>query len=98
MTLSAEKPQFGVLAGLRVVHATTTVAGPFAAGLMADFGAGVVWIENPRFPDGIRTEWPGERERRNQRTIALNAGAPEGREVLARLLQATDVFIESSKI
>jgi L-carnitine CoA-transferase len=97
MTRSAEKPQGGVLEGLRVVHASSTIAGPFAADVMADFGADVIWIENPRFPDPLREDWAVGLDRRNQRTISLNVVTPEGREVLRRLLETTDIFIESSR-
>jgi len=91
------RPDFGALAGVKVVHATNNIAAPFAAQLMAEYGADVIWIENPRFPDAIRTEFAGEQERRNQRTIALNIAVPEGREVLSRLLANADIFIESSR-
>ena len=71
----AEVPDFGPLAGVRVVHSGQAVAGPFAAELMAEFGADVIWVENPLAPDFARRAGAGltfEMERRNQRTIALN--------------------------
>src|SRR5205807_2717068 len=37
----------GALAGLRVIAATTGIAGPLAAMFLADFGADVVKIEPP---------------------------------------------------
>lgn len=93
----APREPAGVLSGLRVVHATSTIAGPFAAGLMADMGADVVWVENPRFPDPLRSEWAIEQDRRNQRAVSLNVIAPEGRTVFERLLRSADVFMETSR-
>lgn len=47
-------PEFGVLSGVKVVHCTQTTAGPFAAEILADYGADVIWIENIKAPDMIR--------------------------------------------
>ena len=41
-------PQFGPLQGVKVVHSSISIAGPFCAQLMADMGADVIWIENPK--------------------------------------------------
>lgn len=92
-------PDFGPMAGVKVVHAGQALAGPFAAQLMADYGADVLWIENALTPDMSRSGfgWTVEGERRNQRTLALNIPTEEGREVLLRLLADAEIFIESSK-
>lgn len=92
-------PQFGCLQGVKVVHATASMAGPFAAQLLADYGADVIWIENALAPDLSRTSfnYGMEAERRNQRNIALNIPSPQGKEIFARLIKDADIFIESSK-
>lgn len=46
------------LAGVRVIDAGNMVSGPFAAALMADFGADVIKIEHPRYGDGERALEP----------------------------------------
>lgn len=85
----SEIPQFGMLQGLNVVFAGSSVAGPFAATLMGEMGASVIWVENARAKDvgrlGIGTLH--EAERRNLRTIALDTplgGRPRGVRALDR--------------
>ena len=46
------------LAGVRVADLTMMWAGPYAAKLLADYGADVVKIEAPRAWDNIRTLFP----------------------------------------
>jgi len=94
-------PEFGPLHGLKVAHSSISIAGPFAAQMMADLGADVIWVENTRAPD-IARGYDGkgltvDADRRNSRTISLNIPTKEGSEVFARLLADVDVFIEASK-
>ena len=99
MPRRAEMPVFGTLAGVRVVHATQSVAGPMAAQMMADVGADVTWIENYMSPDFNRTgtQMSVHQDRRNQRAIGLNIPSPEGRKVFFDLLKNADIFIETSR-
>lgn len=95
----SEMPVFGTLAGVRVVHATQSVAGPIAAQVMADAGADVTWIENYMSPDFNRVggEMSVQQDRRNQRTIGLNIPSPEGKKIFLELLKNADIFIETSR-
>jgi L-carnitine CoA-transferase len=80
------------------VYSAIEIAAPSAAALMAEWGADVVWIENPRTGDSMRdTSYVKETERRNQRSVALNPFNEEGRSILLRLIEGADIFIESSK-
>ena len=103
MAKNTDIPEFGALSGVRVVHASTSVAGPFAAELLAEMGADVVWIENPMALDVGRLTGPNsvgmhaESERRNQRSISLDMSTPEGKKVFFSLIKDADVFIETSK-
>ena len=92
-------PEFGPLQGVKVIHASASLAGPFSAQLMADYGADVVWIENPDIPDISRygTNVIIPQERRNQRNLAINLATPEGKEIFLKMLKDVDVFLETSK-
>lgn len=92
-------PTFGPLSGLKVVHSSQSVAGPFAADMMADMGADVIWIENAAGQDVSRIA-PGmaaQLDRRNMRNIALNVNTPKGREVFLKLMADADIFVEASR-
>ena len=93
-------PDFGPLTGVKVVHSGQAVAGPFGAELLAEFGADVLWLENPLVPDLARRSGTGatiQVERRNQRTLALNIPTTAGTEILLKLLAEADIFMEASK-
>jgi crotonobetainyl-CoA:carnitine CoA-transferase CaiB-like acyl-CoA transferase len=100
----------GALAGIKVIDLSRVLGGPFCTMILADHGAEVIKVEPPQ-GDETR-EWgppflPVENERgdasyfiginRNKRSIALDIGNPEGREVLLRLLEDADVLIENFK-
>ena len=74
----------GPLAGLRVIDAATVIAGPTIGMLMADFGADVIKVEQPR-GDVLRTTgflkdgvglWYKMANR--QRGVTLNLSTDEG--------------------
>ena len=91
--------------GLKVIDAATVIAGPAAAMMMADFGADVIKIEEPRRGDMLRwlsnmpdTDPGGENymwqmDGRNKRSIALDLKDPRGLKVLQDLIAQCDVFI-----
>jgi crotonobetainyl-CoA:carnitine CoA-transferase CaiB-like acyl-CoA transferase len=78
------------LDGFRVIDMTQAVAGPTAARLLADFGADVVKVGNPvpGVTDGIIGHL-----HRGKRTMLLDTTVPEGREVLARLVEHADALV-----
>jgi len=89
------------LAGLRVVDCSRLIAGGVLATVLADHGAAVIKVENPRGGDPLRT-WLRERGQlwwkvyaRGKRSITLNLGAPRGQELLKRLVSDADVLIEN---
>jgi crotonobetainyl-CoA:carnitine CoA-transferase CaiB-like acyl-CoA transferase len=92
----------GPLAGIRVVEAGIWVAGPAAAGILADWGADVIKIEPPA-GDPLRgmsnparrtdVNPPFELDNRGKRSIALNLADPEGYRVARQLIDNADVFV-----
>lgn len=90
-------PEFGPLKGVKVAVSGVAYAGPFAATLMADYGAEVLFIESTKAPDMVRGGSFFEHAHRNQKTIALNVPTPEGKEIFTKLMKNTDIFIENSK-
>ena len=93
-----------MLEGLRVVELGLWVAGPAAAGLLADWGADVVKIEAPsgdpmraffRLATGSKVERnpPFELDNRGKRSVALDLHSEIGREAAERILDRADVFI-----
>lgn len=100
MTKHADIPVFGNLAGVRVVSVGNAIAGPFAATVMAEQGADVIWIENALAPQASRTKgisFSNNQDRRNERFLALNIPAPEGKQVFLKLMAKTDILIENYK-
>ena len=92
------------LEGIRVLELTQIMAGPFCGMLLADLGAEVIKIENPRGGDDSRRMAPpyynGESAafiamNRNKYGLALDIRTPAGKEILWRLLETADVLIEN---
>jgi len=91
------------LQGLRVLDLTRLLPGPFATLVLADLGADVVKVEDPRGGDGLRWIPPlaGAQSgafhalNRNKRSLALDLARPEGAEAFLRLAARADVVIES---
>jgi crotonobetainyl-CoA:carnitine CoA-transferase CaiB-like acyl-CoA transferase len=95
-------PEFGLLDGVRVLDLTNSIAGPYATLLLADLGAEVVKIEQPRGGDDTRHWGPpfldGESlwylsVNRNKASLTLDLRAEQGAAVLRRLFKAADVVI-----
>ncbi len=93
----------GPLQGIRVVEIGTLIAAPFAARLMAEFGADVIKIEAPETGDPLR-KWRKLHEgtslwwylqSRNKKSICVNLKSAEGVEIVKRLAADADVVIEN---
>ncbi|HZZ11400.1 MAG TPA: CaiB/BaiF CoA-transferase family protein [Paraburkholderia sp.] len=93
----------GPLQGIRVVEIGTLIAAPFAARLMAEFGAEVIKIEAPQTGDPLR-KWRKLHEgtslwwylqSRNKKSVCVNLKSPDGVEIVRRLAADADVVIEN---
>lgn len=89
---------FGVLAGVKVVSSATVVAGPFAAGLLAENGAELITIEHPRVPDtGKAFGLLYNAEHRNAKSLSMDMKTDEAKEIFRKLIADADIFIESAR-
>lgn len=95
--------QTGPLVGLRVLDIATIIAGPFAATLLADYGADVLKVELPGRGDGARSFGPFKEGKslwwkainRNKKFVSIDLRKTEGAELLKKLLPQFDVLIEN---
>jgi crotonobetainyl-CoA:carnitine CoA-transferase CaiB-like acyl-CoA transferase len=80
------------LDGVSVLDVTQVVAGPTTGRVLADFGADVIKVNNPvpSFTDGIVGHL-----HRGKRTMLLNMQDPAGRDVLWRLVEDADVYLQN---
>lgn len=91
------------LTGIRVVDASTILAGPLCCQILGDFGADVVKIEHPDKPDSMRGHGPSKdgvplwwkEVSRNKRTVGINLGAPGGADVFRSLIATADIVVEN---
>lgn len=92
------------LRGIRVLDLSRVLSGPFATMTLADLGAEVIKVESPFSGDDTRSFGPpflqGESTyflsiNRSKLGITLNFKKPEGKNLLERLLDRSDVLIEN---
>jgi alpha-methylacyl-CoA racemase len=91
------------LRGVRVLDLTRLLPGAYATLLLADLGADVVKVEDPRGGDGMRTLPPLANGRnryfetlnRNKRSLTLDLRSPDAVAVLHALVERSDVIVDS---
>jgi crotonobetainyl-CoA:carnitine CoA-transferase CaiB-like acyl-CoA transferase len=91
------------LHGVRVLDLTRLLPGAYATLLLADLGADVIKIEDPRGGDGMRTLPPLVNGRniyfeplnRNKRSVTIDLRSPDAAAVLDALASRSDVLVES---
>jgi len=95
-------PALDLLAGVKVLDLTTSIAGPYAGQLLADLGATVVKVEKPGSGDDCRAWGPpflhGESlwflsVNRGKQSVSLDISAAEGQLVLRELVAEADVIL-----
>ena len=92
----------GPLAGCRVIELGSTVAGPFCARLLADFGADVIKVEQKE-GDAVRSMGRHKDGRslygasilRIKKIISVDLRQEEGRQLVRRLCEKADIIIEN---
>jgi len=91
------------LEGIRVLDLSRLLPGPFMTMVLADMGADVVKIEDPRVGDYMRAFPPSKggigarflAVNRNKRSLALDLKLPAARDALLRMVERADVVVES---
>lgn len=92
------------LEGITVVDLTRVLSGPYCTMMLADMGARVIKIEQPRKGDDTRAWGPpfleGESAyflsiNRNKESVTLDFKHPDGRALLERLIAKADVLVEN---
>ncbi|HCB33614.1 MAG TPA: CoA transferase, partial [Acidimicrobiaceae bacterium] len=99
----------GPLAGVRIVDCTHALAGPWSTMMLADLGADVVKVEQPRgdiarpmppftLEDTERAYGGGfANYNRNKRGIVLDLTTDAGRESFLGLIDTADAFVENMR-
>jgi crotonobetainyl-CoA:carnitine CoA-transferase CaiB-like acyl-CoA transferase len=101
MTTTSRKP----LNGVRVIDLATFIAAPFAATILAEFGAEVIKLEHPDGGDPMRvfgtpTEAEGQTlawlsEARNKHSVTVDLKSEEGVRVVKELVRRSDILTEN---
>ena len=99
----------GALHGVTVIELADMVSGPFCAKVLADYGADVIKVELPS--GDVARSWgpfPGDIPHpeksglffflnTNKRSITLDPGKDEGRQILLDLIRRADVLVENKR-
>jgi crotonobetainyl-CoA:carnitine CoA-transferase CaiB-like acyl-CoA transferase len=99
----------GPLDGIRVLDASQMMAGPLCGMRLGDLGAEVIKVEPPGRGEWVRThgfanaELNGETTallglNRNKKSVTINLKSPDGLEVLYRLVEQSDIFIQNFRV
>lgn len=91
-----------LLEGITILDLTRLLPGPYGTMLLADLGAEVIKVEEPKVGDSAREFSPtvgGEGAlfqvvNRNKKSLTLNLKAEAGRDVFLRLAATADVVVE----
>lgn len=94
-----------VLKGIRVVDFTRVLSGPYCTAILADLGAEVIKIETPKTGDDVRFFGPFQNKEslyfmnvnRNKKSITLDLKKEEAKEIVAKLIEKSDVLVENFK-
>ena len=99
-----------ILEGIRVIDWTIWQQGPVASAMLGDLGADVIKVEHRTSGDpgrgimaiiGAPTEGPGSRNfyfemnNRNKRSITLDLKTQEAKEIVYRLVEKSDIFVQN---
>jgi CoA:oxalate CoA-transferase len=99
------KKREGPLSGVIVLDVTRVVAGPYCSIMLADMGATVIKVENPKDPDYTRNFPPFTKEdgesaffsqyNRNKLGITLDLKSEDGKLLLKKLVRKAHILVEN---
>src|SRR4051812_24311601 len=90
-----------MLGNIRVLETANFVSGPYLGQLLADLGAEVIKIENPKggdpfrslSPDGYGADFCSYNP--NKKSVCIDITKPDGQALLKRLAKGADVRVEN---
>src|SRR3954464_5294977 len=85
----------GPLEGVRVVDCTRGTTGPRATGILADYGADVIWVEPPGgdpYRDDLAVRYSVYN--RGKRSVVLDLQDDADHARMIELIRSADVFVE----
>jgi crotonobetainyl-CoA:carnitine CoA-transferase CaiB-like acyl-CoA transferase len=91
------------LEGIRVLDLSNLLAGPMSTMHLADYGADVIKVEHPERGDEMR-KWGLQKDgvglffkviNRNKRTITIDLGKQQGRDLVRKLAAEVDIVVEN---
>lgn len=94
----------GPLSGIRVVEVATFIAAPFCGTILADFGAEVIKVEEPKKGDPLRSfgtpsasgdTYAWLSEGRNKKSITLDLRTPSGAKLFRDLVATSHIVLEN---
>ncbi|MDA3887544.1 MAG: formyl-CoA transferase [Allgaiera sp.] len=92
------------LEGIKIIDFTHVQAGPACTQMLAWFGADVIKVERPGSGDVTRSQLRHVEDadalyftmlNSNKRSLTLNTKTPQGKEVLTKLIEESDVLVEN---
>lgn len=92
----------GPLSGVKVLDLSLLLPGPLCSMYLADMGAEVIKVENPRAADATRVMFKSDSGipglflmvNRNKKAITLNLKKEKSKEIIFKLLESTDILLE----
>ena len=100
---SGSNARSGPLQGIRIIDLTSMLSGPWATMILADQGADVIKVEEPRAGDHTRSY--GNRRNgfsasflnlnRNKRSVTIDLKTPQGVKLVKQLAATADVLVQN---